>query len=95
MISDIKDYISRSRESGVSDNVIKTALMNMGHSRAEIEQIYTQLLGIKATESENYFTPSTDIQFGNQPSAPTTQEIAQDIQAKKENIGGSLIAFFY
>ena len=84
MISDIKDYSSRSRESGVSDNVIKTALMNMGHSRAEIEQIYTQLLGIKATESENYFTPSTDIQFGNQPSAPTTQEIAQDIQAKKE-----------
>lgn len=80
MVSDIKEYILRSRESGISDNVIKTALGNMGHSRAEIEQVYVQILGVKATESENYFTPNNSIQFGNQPAVSTPEQVAQKEQ---------------
>lgn len=77
MITDIKDYISRSRESGVSDNVIKTALINLGHSRAEIEQAYASVVGVQAKESESYFTPNTNIQFGNQPAVPTAEQVAE------------------
>jgi hypothetical protein len=78
MVTDIKDYISRSRESGVSDNVIKTALINLGHSRAEIEQAYAAVVGVQAKESESYFAPNTNIQFGNQPAVPTAEQVAQE-----------------
>ncbi len=84
MVSDIKDYILRSRESGISDNVIKTALVNMGHSRSEIEQIYSQILGVRPTESENYFTPNNNIQFGNQPAVATPEQVAQKEQAVEQ-----------
>lgn len=77
MTTDIKEYISRSRESGVSDNVIKTALINMGHSRAEIEQAYVSVVGVQAKESESYFTPNTNIQFGNQPAVQTAEQTAE------------------
>lgn len=80
MVVDIKEYILRSRESGISDNVIKTALVNMGHSRLEIEQVYTQILGVRATESENYFTPNNSIQFGNQPAVTSPEQLAQEAQ---------------
>lgn len=77
MTTDIKEYISRSRESGVSDNVIKTALINMGHSRAEIEQAYVSVVGVQSKESESYFTPNTNIQFGNQPAVQTAEQTAE------------------
>lgn len=89
MITDIKDYILRSRESGISDNVIKTALINLGHSRAEIEQAYLAVVGPQAKESESYFAPNTNIQFGNQPATPTAEQIAQteleSTQSKKSS----------
>lgn len=84
MIIDIKEYILRSKESGISDNVIKTALINMGHSREEIEQVYVQVLGATATESGNYFTPNNNIQFGNQPAVATPEEVAEQAIAVEE-----------
>lgn len=94
----VKEYILKSREDGISDNVIKTTLLNLGHSRAEVEAIYQQVVGVKANESENYFTPTTNIQFGNQPLVPSAEEVAkkeeQTEQTKQKNKKMLLVVAF-